>query len=90
MGGALRNAEGQPLREHALDTIARGELWNIPFGKSVTHEVALSGGEAPPGAEVRARWCYRRYNPEFSRWAWKDPNKLFPTHVLASVDALAP
>jgi hypothetical protein len=58
----------------------------IPFEESRTHEIVLDGAEIPTDARLRAEWRYRRYNPEFSRWAWRDDTKLFPAHLLASTE----
>lgn len=90
LGGRVLDAEGEDLREHAIDLAASVELWNIPFGRAVVHEIVLRPEEAPEGAQLRAEWRYRRYNPTFSRWAWRDETKVFPAHHLASVDAAVP
>jgi hypothetical protein len=90
LGGEVYDIEGERLREHAIDRAGRVETWRIPFGASATHEVTLGPQEAPPGTLLRAEWYYRRYRPEFSQWAWRDPNRIFPAHRLASVQAEAP
>src|SRR6185369_6004475 len=84
LGGRVLDGDGADLREHAIDRAAHVELWNIPFGRSVVHEIPLRSDEVPAGAELRAEWRYRRYNPDFSRWAWRDDAKVFPAHLLAS------
>jgi hypothetical protein len=90
LGGRVFDEGGHDLREHAIDRVARIELWNIPFGRSIVHKIVLRPEEIPEGAEVRAEWRYRRYNPEFSRWAWRNETKIFPAHLLASVEVSVP
>lgn len=90
LGGRVFDEGGADLREHAIDRAKRVELWTIPFGRSVSHEIALRADEIPAGATVRAEWRYRRYNPEFSRWAFRDEKKIFPAHLLAATEKVAP
>jgi hypothetical protein len=90
LGGRVFDKDGLDLREHAIDRVGRVELWVIPFAESRTHEIVLDAAEVPHDARLRAEWRYRRYNPEFSRWAWRDDTKLFPAHPLASVEVDVP
>jgi hypothetical protein len=90
LGGRVFDKEGRDLREHALDRVGSAELWVIPFGRSVVHEIPLKADEVPDGGRIRAEWHYRRYNPDFSRWAWRDETKIFPAHLLATVEIAVP
>ena len=90
LGGRVFDKDGLDLREHAIDRVGSVELWVIPFAESRTHEIVLEPTEVPNGARLRAEWRYRRYKPEFSRWAWRDDSKIFPAHLLASAEVAVP
>ena len=42
------------------------------------------------GTRLRLVWCYRRYNPEFTRWVWGPSAELFPVHELGSAELVLP
>ncbi|MBI3784763.1 MAG: hypothetical protein HY270_15325 [Deltaproteobacteria bacterium] len=90
LGGSVFDTDGNELSEHAIDRVARVELSTIGFERALVHEIVLRSEEAPAGAKVRAQWRYRRYKPAFSRWAWRDEMKVFPSHRLATVELQVP
>lgn len=86
LGARELTAEGTPIERHALLTLDRVEdKRQLGLGGSVEDviRVPLAGSEP---VTVRARWLFRRVNPDFSAWAM--PGRApFPTWELASAQA---
>ena len=70
LGGVEVNAEGQPIEHHdVLSVVAVQDKRVVSEGQSLRDRFVLEGAQPTWPLTLRARWLFRRANPDFAAWA---------------------
>jgi hypothetical protein len=92
LGARELGADGEPLREHRLFELSAVEdkrVLELGGRADDAFDVVVPEGTEGP-VTVRARWLFRRANPEFTRWALGEESSPLPIWEIASARAELP